>query len=97
MSQYPALEYLFSAYFHQDWASEHADSGAVMTTFCRNETAEQVADVRHELQKLLAESHDEDELKALLHGPLQSAWAPGQDGPGYRQWLQQLHQQLLTT
>ncbi len=90
MPDYNALEYFFSAYFHQDWQSEHPDSEAVVDTFRRGESEQQVRDVRDELRRLLDTDLDEDELKALLHGRLQSAWAPTPGGPGYRSWLQGL-------
>ncbi len=90
MPDYAALEYFFSAYFHQDWQSEHADSSAVVDTFRRGESDQQVAEVRAELHRLLDSGLDGDELKTLLHDRLQSAWAPSPGGPGYRQWLREL-------
>ena len=90
MPNYDALEYFFPAYFHQDWQSEHTDSRAVVDTFRRNEADEQVRDVRADLHRLLDAGLDEGALETLLHGRLQSAWAPSPDGPGYRQWLQEL-------
>lgn len=95
MPSYPALQYFFSAYFHQDWRSEHADSNALVDTFRRNESDDQVRQVRRELRQLLDAGHTEQALEALLHGQLQSSWAPTTDGPeGYRQWLQGLHDQF---
>lgn len=94
MPDYSTLEYFFSAYFHQDWQSEHADSDAVVDTFRRSESEQQVRQVRAQLQQLLDAGLGEDELKALLQDQLQSAWAPSSDCPGYRQWLQGLLQRF---
>lgn len=93
MSAYPTLENFFSAYFHQDWATEHATPEAVVAYYRDNELPEQVTRARAEAEALLGEPLDEPALGARIHA-LGSEYDPTRDGATWRGWLQRLAQHL---
>lgn len=86
MSDYPALEYLLSAYFHQDWQAEHDAPSAVVAAFLEGEDEEQAAGVRADLAKLDARALDEDALGRELRA-LGCEYDPVADGGSWQGWL----------
>ncbi|MCD9032256.1 hypothetical protein LDO32_11025 [Luteimonas sp. Y-2-2-4F] len=93
MSDYPTLENLFAAYFHQDWAAEHATADAVIDYYRGAESADQVEAAREELDRLLAQDYDEHALAQLARG-LGSEYDPTREGRSWRDWLESLRQRL---
>ena len=86
MSDYPALENFLAAYFHQDWAMEHATPDAVVAYYRDSESTEQVAATREELARLLAQGLDDEALGTTLR-KLGSEYDPTRDGVSRRDWL----------
>lgn len=86
MSDYPALEYLLSAYFHQDWRAEHDAPDAVVAAFLDGEDEEQAAGVRADLAKLDARGLDEDALGSELRA-LGCEYDPVAAGDSWQRWL----------
>ena len=93
MSDFPALRNFLSAYFHQDWAVEHDTPGAVVDYYIEGESAQQVAQLRDEIARLLSQDLDEDDL-ALQVRELGSEYDPGQDGGNYQDWLRGIEERL---
>ena len=86
MSDFPALENFLAAYFHQDWALEHATPDAVVDYYRDSESTEQVAATRDDLARLLAREPDEEALGAAARR-LGSEYDPTRDGGSWRGWL----------
>lgn len=86
MSDYPALENFLAAYFHQDWAMEHATPAAVVGYYRDSESAEQVAATRDDLERLLARDLDDAALGAAARR-LGSEYDPTREGVSWREWL----------
>jgi hypothetical protein len=93
MSEFPALRNFLSAYFHQDWAVEHDTPGAVVDYFIEGESVLQVAQLRDEIARLLAQGMDEDELAGQVR-ELGSEYDPSLDGGNYQEWLQDIEERL---
>jgi len=93
MSDYPALENFLSAYFHQDWRSEHDTADAVVAYFVDSEDDEQLAEVRADLARLSAQDLDEVALANRLRA-LGSEYDPTLDGSGWRDWLATLRERF---
>lgn len=93
MRDYPTLENLFAAYFHQDWAVEHGSADEVIAYYRRSETPEQVARAGGEAEALLGEGLDEATLGARISA-LGSEYDPTRDGATWRGWLQRLARAL---
>lgn len=93
MSDYPALENFLAAYFHQDWAMEHATPGAVVAYYRGAESPEQVAATRDELSRLLAQDLDEAALGTAARR-LGSEYDPTRDGGSWRGWLEDVRAAL---
>ena len=93
MSQFPALRNFLSAYFHQDWAVEHYAPGAVVDYFVESESVLQVAQLRDEIARLLAQGMDEDELAGQVR-ELGSEYDPSLDGGNYQEWLRDIEERL---
>jgi hypothetical protein len=89
MSDYPALEYLLSAYFHQDWRAEHDTPEAVVAAFLDDEDEEQAAGVRADLARLAAHGLDEDALGRELRA-LGCEYDPVAGGGSWQDWLASL-------
>lgn len=93
MRDFPTLENFFSAWFHQDWAVEHDDPGAVVAAYREAEDDERIARARDELQRLLARDLDEDALGAAVRG-LGGEYDPTRDGQPWRDWLASVLERL---
>ena len=91
---YPALRYLFSAYFHQDWDIEGEDSAAVVRRFVRADPG-LVSETRRELERLLACGLTEFETRRLVWSGLGCDYSPLAFGVEMREWLTELHFDLL--
>ena len=96
MSDLDALKYLLSAYFHQDWQSEHPTAGEVVDAFARGEGEEQCARVRADIAALLAEGLDDATLGQRLR-KLGSAYDPTRDGQSWQAWLEGIARRLGPT
>ncbi len=86
MSDYPALEYLLSAYFHQDWQAEHDSADAVVAAFLDGEDDEQADGVRADLARLAGRGLDEDALGRELRA-LGCEYDPTAGGGSWQAWL----------
>ncbi|TWI06142.1 hypothetical protein IP90_00406 [Luteimonas cucumeris] len=93
MSGFPALQNFLSAYFHQDWAVEHDSPQAVVDYYLEGESERQVAQLRDEIARLLAQDLDEDTLASLVQ-ELGSEYDASQDGGTYRDWLRDIEERL---
>jgi len=93
MSDYPALENFLSAYFHQDWQSEHDTADAVVAYFVDSEDDEQLAEVRADLARLAAQDLDEIALANRLRA-LGSEYDPALDGRTWRDWFASLRERF---
>ncbi|GAA3915046.1 contact-dependent growth inhibition system immunity protein [Luteimonas lutimaris] len=93
MSDFPALENFLSAYFHQDWRSEHDTADAVAAYFVDSEDDEQVAEVRADLARLSAQGLDEVALANRLRA-LGSEYDPSLDGQTWQGWLETLRERF---
>ncbi len=98
MSDFPTLQNLFSAYFHQDWSLEHDSADAVVDSWREGEDAEYIARARDELDRLLARDLDDAALGAAVRA-LGSEYDPPRDTArgdgGWRDWLVSVKQRLL--
>lgn len=83
MTDYPVLQNFFAAYFHQDWAMEHASPDGVVAGYRDGESPERVAKAREELTRLLEDHGDDASLEAAVRG-LGCEYVPE---AGYRPWL----------
>ncbi|NZA25846.1 hypothetical protein H0E84_05575 [Luteimonas sp. SJ-92] len=93
MNDLPALENFFAAYFHQDWAQEHATPEAVVDTYRASESDETVARTRDELDRLLARDLDGPALAAQLRA-LGCEFDPTREGGEWYDWLVKVRQRL---
>lgn len=93
MSVFSALENFFSAYFHQDWTVEHDTPEAVVDYYLDSEPVGEVARVREDLDRLLAQDLEEDELAQKVQD-FGSYYDPSADGASYRDWLSGLSERL---
>ncbi len=93
MSDFPALENFLSAYFHQDWRTEHDAPDAVVSYFLDSEDDEQVAQVRAELARLSARDLDEATLAGKLRA-LGCEYDPTLDGQTWQDWLGTLRERF---
>lgn len=96
MHAQPTLENFFAAYFHQDWAAEHATADAVIDFYRDHESPDQVDGARAELDALLGKELDEAALGARVTA-LGCEYDPTRDGQTWRGWLQRLAQRLAGT
>ncbi|MDH5824748.1 contact-dependent growth inhibition system immunity protein [Luteimonas sp. RD2P54] len=93
MNDFPALENFFAAYFHQDWAQEHATADAVVDYYRDGESDETVARTRDELDRLLARDLDGLALAAQLRA-LGCEYDPTREGGNWQAWLLEVRQRL---
>lgn len=93
MSDYPTLENLFAAYFHQDWAMEHATPDAVVDHYRRSEAPAQVAAARSDLERLLSRGYDEPALGRAVRD-LGSEYDPTREGGTWQAWLERIGERL---
>lgn len=97
MSDFPTLQNLFSAYFHQDWSVEHDSTDAVVDAWRDGEDAEYIARARDELDRLLARDLDDAALGAAVRA-LGCEYDPTRDESrgdgGWRDWLTTVQRQL---
>lgn len=97
MSDFPTLQNLFSAYFHQDWSLEHDSADAVVDAWREGEDDEYIARAREELDRLLARDLDDAALGAAVRA-LGSEYDPTRDGSrsdgGWRDWLTSVQRRL---
>ncbi|ANJ68053.1 hypothetical protein A9404_12320 [Halothiobacillus diazotrophicus] len=82
------LEQLFDAYFHQDWAVEHASWQAVAEQFVADSNAPLPEYVATKLSELSESPISDCELSQAVQAMGCYYW-PGSEH-GYRSWLQQL-------
>ncbi len=87
MRDFPTLDNFLAAYFHQDWTLDHDTPEAVVADYVRGESEATVAQLRGELDRLLAADPQEAGLAALLRAS-GCEYDPARDGIGYRDWLQ---------
>lgn len=92
----PTLENFFAAYFHQDWAVDHATPDAVIDYYRSSEDSAQVARAQAEAESLLGEDLDEAALGARMTA-LGCEYDPTRDGQTWRGWLQRVAQRLAGT
>jgi hypothetical protein len=88
-----SLEYLFSAYFHQDCLVDDRSGDDVVRRFLRKEHPQVVEEARCALRELLSSSLDEEELLATLDR-LGSFYDPRPGGLSVRAWLEHVEQLL---
>lgn len=93
MSDFPALENFFSAYFHQDWRVEHDAPDAVVSYFLDSEADEEIAAVRDDLARLSAQALEEDVLGVRLRA-LGCEYDPTREGSSWRDWLSTLRERF---
>jgi hypothetical protein len=92
---YPTLEYLFKAYYHQNWAALHPDiqgnlkyTAPVDEYKSKNPQARILATI-DELQLVLSQDLSEEQLKELTK-KLGSFYYPPGDKMRYREWLENI-------
>lgn len=84
-SEYPYLALLLGAYFHEDWAAEHAGAEGVLLAFARNEAAA-VSGTRQDIARLLVAVPDDLALGSAV-AALGCYYRPADGAAGYRTWL----------
>ena len=89
-ADYPALLRLFGAYFHQDWQDEYTTSSGAVQAFLSEAPYATVEAVRHELERLLASTLDDDYLGRLLRDGFDCNYVPQVDELTNRAWLARL-------
>lgn len=82
---HPNLEYLCSAYFHQDWDLDGDTAAAVLDVFSEDEL-ETVVGARDGAAELLASDTSEEELAATLHRA-GLGYGPAYEDMTHRRWL----------
>lgn len=95
-SDYPNLGHLLAGYFHQDWSLEASTWEGVVSAYTRDQPECAVVTAQ-DIERLLAEYHDDAQLERFLLGELGSYYFPRPDhgGPDVRRWLEQVRECLL--
>jgi hypothetical protein len=83
---YPHLALLLGAYFHQDWADDHASARDVVREFAAGETAEAVSGARRDIARLLEVCPEDAALEVAL-AALGSYYQPSGSGESACGWL----------
>ena len=93
MTHYAALENFLAAYFHQDWAMEHATPDAVVDYYRGAESAEQIAATRDDIERLLAAATDEAALASAARAA-GCEYDPTREGGTWRSWFESVASHL---
>jgi hypothetical protein len=96
MQEYPHLEQLFGAYFHQDWTEEGEDWPDIVRLYLDDSGTGVAAPTGAELRRLLDEHPSDDVLETLLDTTFGCCYMPRPDlgGPTVRGWLRELCRML---
>ena len=89
---YPKLRFLFGAFFHQDWDTEGDDWPDLVRNYANGQPAAELEATAAEVDRLLADFHDDVALSHLLYRELWCEYDPRPDlgGPTVRAWLGQI-------
>lgn len=79
-----------SGYFHQDWYLESANPDDVIAEFLAHEPLDVIKAVLTEIKEILAEKHNDEDLRALIIDDLKSFYDPNENGLSYSAWLKDL-------
>lgn len=91
MSDYPGLEQLVTAYFHQDWVVDYPDARSVVSAFVRED--DRATFVPGEI-KLLLTAMDDEALHRLIMEEYVCGYPPDSAGKTVREWLTQVAEQI---
>jgi hypothetical protein len=91
---FPNLEFLFSAYFHEDWQLDKSSPAENVRWFVEREPPEKVTGARRELDAILKTSMTDQELRSLVVESLGSYYDPMLTGKSMRTWLQEIDEGL---
>ena len=92
-TEYPSLEQLFGAYFHQDWRDEFESPGEAISAFQSDETEKMVSDAKRELDVIMDFALDEISLTNLVTD-LGCYYNPSGDGATYSDWIVAIKESL---
>lgn len=87
----------FGAYFNQDWMRESSIPSEIVKNYAEVSGQEGITKTVQILEKLLQEVQDDDELEELVFNQFQCCYDPTPDGKSVREWLTDVHHQLLNT
>lgn len=85
-----ALEYLLSAYFHQDWAHDFSSTRDVVRAFSAREPREQREELRLDLRNLFTTGIDEETATELMQRA-GCSYDPRADGLSVLGWLRDVY------
>jgi hypothetical protein len=93
---YSRLQFMFGAYFHQDWITEGDDWPNLMANYAKDQTSEELEATAEELNRFLVECADDATLSKRLYRDLWCEYDPRPDlgGPTVRMWLSQVAEWL---
>ena len=86
MKHFQALEQLFGAYLHEDWADDYADLWDAVDSFARRQPVHAPA-VRGEVEQVLAACESEAALEECLERLGLIYYPPGAGWASHRAWL----------
>jgi hypothetical protein len=86
-TEFKVLEQLLGGYFHQDWVDEFETEAFVLQTIVQLEPKEKIESGAMEIQRLLAMSLSEVDLKALIVEQIGCYFDPTSEKKTYRHWL----------
>jgi hypothetical protein len=94
--EFPALNRLFSAYFHQDWHEEYDTTASAVNAFLHDAPPSLVNSAVADIDALLALRLDDEALGSVLRDGFECNYVPAVDEVGNHQWLRQLRALLQT-
>lgn len=84
------LAQLLGGYFHQDWADEFDSDETALQAIIDSETTDQIRAGVEELERLLADTRSEIELRDFLINEVGCYFDPESQGISYEQWLKKV-------
>lgn len=89
----PAVDHLMTAYYHEDFDSQGGVWGTL--DLFSNEEPELTARLPEEISRILRKHPDEESLEGFLDSLGSSVYVAPEEG-GYRGWLQEISERVLS-
>jgi len=84
------LAQLLGGYFHQDWPDEFDSDETALQAIIDSETTDQIRAGVEEIERLLADTRSEIELRDFLINEVGCYFDPESQGISYEQWLKKV-------
>lgn len=94
IEKYPSLNYFFTCYFHQDFKVLFSSAEETISAYRTTETAEELAKMKDEVERLLELALPDEELQDLLMNKMDCYYCYLNDWDSSELWLRYIHKQL---